>query len=197
MAVLKFRVFLEEDDTVYRDIAIKHNQTFYEFHLAILSSFEFDSIHPASFYRSNDSWQRGRAISIEKYEGQEYKVEPLDMFETTLGSEIKDTEQKFVYLYDFVKNWTFLIQLIGVSKEESSKISYPAITRKEGIGPSQYGIKSILGDRFADVEEKYDLSALGEAFLDEGETGEAGEDSDNKDEDSGAEDQTQEEDNSF
>lgn len=191
MAVLKFRVFLEEDDTVYRDIAIKHNQTFYEFHLAILSSFEFDSIHPASFYRSNDSWQRGRAISIEKYEGQEYKVDPLDMFETSLGSEIKDTEQKFVYVYDFAKNWTFLIQLIGVSKEESSKITYPAITRKEGIGPSQYGIKSILGDRFADVEEKYDLSALGEAFSDEGEEGES------NDEDAGAEDQGQEEDNSF
>lgn len=191
MAVLKFRVFLEEDDTVYRDIAIKHNQTFYEFHLAILSSFEFDSIHPASFYRSNDSWQRGRAISIEKYEGQEYKVDPLDMFETTLGSEIKDTEQKFVYVYDFAKNWTFQIQLIGVSKEESSKITYPAITRKEGIGPSQYGIKSILGDRFADVEEKYDLSSLGEGFSDEGEEGES------PDEDAGAEDQGQEEDNSF
>lgn len=191
MAVLKFRVFLEEDDTVYRDIAIKHNQTFYEFHLAILSSFEFDSIHPASFYRSNDSWQRGRAISIEKYEDQEYKVDPLDMFETTLGSEIKDTEQKFVYVYDFVKNWTFQIQLIGVSKEESSKITYPAITRKEGIGPSQYGIKSILGDRFADVEEKYDLSSLGEGFTDEGEEGES------NDEDAGTEDQSPEEDNSF
>ncbi|MEN9350286.1 MAG: hypothetical protein RL372_1264, partial [Bacteroidota bacterium] len=28
MAVLKFRVYLEEDDAVYRDICIKHTQTF-------------------------------------------------------------------------------------------------------------------------------------------------------------------------
>lgn len=169
MAILKFRVFLEEDDTVYRDIALKHTQTFYELHQSILKGYEFDSIHEAIFFRSNDSWQRGRAISLEKYEGVEYKVEPLDMIETIIGTEIKDTEQKFIYVYDLKKNWTFHIQLINVSKEENPKLTYPAITRKEGIGPSQYGIKSILGDKFADIEEKYDLSAIGEGFTDEGE----------------------------
>lgn len=169
MAILKFRVFLEEDDTVYRDIALKHTQTFYELHQSILKGYEFDSIHEAIFFRSNDSWQRGRAISLEKYEGVEYKVEPLDMIDTIIGSEIKDTEQKFIYVYDLKKNWTFHIQLINVSKEENPKLTYPAITRKEGIGPSQYGIKSILGDKFADIEEKYDLSAIGEGFTDEGE----------------------------
>lgn len=169
MAILKFRVFFEEDDTVYRDIVIRHSQSFFELHLSILSAYEFDNIHQACFYRSNDSWQRGRAITLEKYPEVEYKVDPLDMFETTIGSEIRDTEQKFIYQYDFNKNWTFQIQLIGVSKEENPKIEYPSVSRKEGIGPSQYGIKSILGDRFADVEEKYDLSALDEGFSDEGE----------------------------
>ena len=31
------------------------------------------------------------------------------MKETTIGSEIKDPNQKFIYLYDFNKNWTFLL----------------------------------------------------------------------------------------
>jgi len=189
MAILKFRVFFEEDDTVYRDIVIRHSQSFFELHLAILSAYEFDNIHQACFYRSNDNWQRGRAITLEKYPEIEYKVDPLDMFETTIGSEIRDTEQKFIYHYDFNKNWTFQIQLIGVSKEENSKIDYPSVSRKEGIGPSQYGIKSILGDRFADVEEKYDLSALDEGFSDEGE-----EDAGNEDE---AADDTNEADEAF
>jgi hypothetical protein len=191
MAVLKFRVFFEEDDTIYRDIAIKHNQSFFELHQAILAAYEFDSIHQATFYRSNDSWQRGRAISLEKYEGVEYKVDPLDMFETNIGTEIRDTEQKFVYVYDFQKNWSFQIQLIGVSKEENGKLIYPTTTRKEGIGPSQYGIKSILGDRFADVEEKYDLSSLGEGFSDEGEEGS------NDTDELGGEETSSEDDNAF
>lgn len=191
MAILKFRVFLEEDDTVYRDIAIKHTQSFYDLHAAILKGYEFDSIHEATFYRSNDNWQRGRAISLEKYDGVEYKVDPLDMIETIIGTEIKDTEQKFIYVYDFKKNWTFHIQLINVSKEENPKLTYPALTRKEGIGPSQYGIKSILGDKFADIEEKYDLSAIGEGFSDEGED-EGGQDDELGDEEGGSE-----EDNNF
>ena len=191
MAVLKFRVFFEEDDTIYRDIAIKHNQSFFELHQALLSAYEFDSIHQATFYRSNDSWQRGRAIILEKYDNVEYKVDPLDMFETNIGTEIRDTEQKFIYVYDFQKNWSFQIQLIGVSKEENAKLTYPTITRKEGIGPSQYGIKSILGDRFADVEEKYDLGALGEGFSDEGEEGS------NDSDELGGEENATEEDNAF
>lgn len=191
MAVLKFRVFFEEDDTIYRDIAIKHNQSFFELHQALLAAYEFDSIHQATFYRSNDSWQRGRAISLEKYDNVEYKVDPLDMFDTNIGTEIRDTEQKFVYVYDFKKNWSFQVQLIGVSKEENAKLTYPTITRKEGIGPSQYGIKSILGDRFADVEEKYDLGALGEGFSDEGEEGS------NDTDELGGEENATEEDNAF
>lgn len=191
MAILKFRVFLEEDDTVYRDIALKHTQTFYELHQSILKAYEFDSIHEAIFFRSNDLWQRGRAISLEKYESVEYKVDPLDMIETIIGSEIKDTEQKFIYVYDLKKNWTFHIQLINISKEENPKLTYPAITRKEGIGPSQYGIKSILGDKFADIEEKYDLSAIGEGFTDEGE------DEGEQDDELGGEETSGEDENNF
>ncbi len=167
MAVLKFRAYFEEDDSVYRDIVIKHTQTFADLHAAILKAFEFDSKHQATFYRSNDTWQRGREISFEKYE-KDYKAEPLIMAETTIGSEIKDPNQKFIYTYDFVKGWAFLVELINVSKEENHKISYPSTARVEGIAPPQYGTKSLLGDKFVDIEEKYDLSAGAEGFGREG-----------------------------
>ena len=126
MAVFKFRIYFEEDDSVYRDIVVKHNQHFSDLHQIILKAYEFDNKHQATFFRSNDHWQRGREISLEKYD-KEYIVAPLLMDETTIGSEIKDPNQKFVYRYDFVKNWYFLIELINVSKEESSKIEYPSV----------------------------------------------------------------------
>src|SRR5678815_2823251 len=111
MAILKFRVYLEEDDSVYRDVAIKHKQSFFELHEIILKSFEFDSKHQATFFRSNDQWARGREISLEKYD-KPYKVDPLLMAETAIGSEIKIPNQKFVYVYDFTRNWPFLVELI-------------------------------------------------------------------------------------
>ncbi|MDB5252255.1 MAG: plasmid pRiA4b family protein [Flaviaesturariibacter sp.] len=168
MAILKFRAYFEEDDSVYRDVAIRHTQTFFEFHQVILKAFEFDSKHAATFYRSNDNWQRGREISLEVYQ-KNYKAAPLLMKDVTIGTEIRDPNQKFIYEYDFVKHWTFHVALISVSKEESSKLTYPALIRSEGIAPSQYGTKSLLGERFADVEEKYDLSKGAEGFGEEGE----------------------------
>ena len=171
MAILKFRVYFEEDDSVYRDLAIRHTQYFSDLHTLILKSFEFDNKHQATFFRSNDSWARGREISLEKYD-KAYKVDPLLMTETTIGSEIKIPNQKFVYVYDFTRNWPFLVELINVSKEENPKLTYPALVRSEGIAPSQYGTRSLLGDRFVDVEEKYDLSANEEGFGREGDADE-------------------------
>ncbi|MBN8861065.1 MAG: hypothetical protein J0H29_21920 [Sphingobacteriales bacterium] len=177
MAILKFRVYFEEDDSIYRDIAIKHTQSFQDLHFTLLKSFEFDNKHQATFFRSNDKWLRGREITFEKYD-KSYQVPPLIMTETTIGSEIKNPNEKFVYVYDFSRNWTFLIELIGVSKDENPKLTYPALIRSEGIAPSQYGTKSVLGDRFVDVEEKYDLTKGVEGF---------GEEGDGDDEDTGEE----------
>lgn len=183
MAVLKFRVFWEEDDSVYRDITIKHTQTFHDLFLSILKSYEFDDKHKATFFRSNDSWQQGREISREKYD-KKYKVDPLIMEATTIGSEIKDPNQKFIFHYDFNKNWHFMVELIQVDKSENSRLEYPTCIKKEGIGPSQYGTKTNVDPRLAEMEDKYDLKpeALQDGFSEEGVESESEEQEDAGDE---------------
>lgn len=177
MAILRFRIYWEEDDSVYRDIAIRHTQYFFDLHQAILKSFEFDSKHKATFFRSNDNWQRGREISLEKYD-KAYKAEPLIMSETTIGSEVSNPNQKFIYEYDFNKNWHFMVELINIDKEEKDKdkkLVYPACIRVEGIAPSQYGTKGLVDSRLAEMEEKYDLQpdALNDGFGEKDEDGES------------------------
>lgn len=167
MAVLKFRAYFEEDDSVYRDVVVKHTQSFLELHQVILKAYEFDNKHQATFYRSNDNWQRGREISLEKYQ-KNYAKDPLLMADTQIGSEIKDPNQKFIFVYDFNRNWTFQVELINVSKEENAKLDYPAVIKSEGIAPSQYGTKGLTGDKLAEMEEKYDLKTGAEGFGTEG-----------------------------
>lgn len=187
MAILRFRIYWEEDDSVYRDIVIKHTQSFNDLHEQILLCYEFDNKHKATFYRSNDKWQRGKEITLEKYD-KTYQAPPLLMKDTIIGSEIKDTNQKFIYVYDFNKNWTFLVELINVNKDESSKISYPSCARSEGIGPSQYGTKGLVSEKLSEIEEKYDLNP--DALLSMGEEGDEGEDAEAADdtEETGIED---------
>ena len=184
MAFLKFRVYWEEDDAIYRDVIVKHTQNFTELNNIILKAFEFDQKHDATFFRSNDIWKRGREISKAVYE-KEYVAPPLLMEETTIGSEIIDTNQHFIYLYDFVKSWTFLIELIQVIKNADADMSleYPMVSRTEGVGPMQYGTKGLLGKTFADIEEKYDLSEAKEGFGEEGEDADHDNDGDDDKED--------------
>ena len=187
MAILRFRIYWEDDDSVYRDVAIRHTQSFLDLHSAILKSFEFDSQHKATFYRSNDNWLRGREISLEKYD-KDYKVEPFIMADTLISSEISNPNQKFIYEYDFNKFWHFMVELITVDKTENSKLVYPCCIRTEGIAPSQYGTKGLVDSRLAEMEEKYDLrpDALSDGFSEQDEDGDSVE-SDGEEESAGDE----------
>ena len=166
MAVLKFRIYPEDDLSVYRDIAIKHTQNFRQLHECILSAFGFDAKHEATFYRSNELWRRGREISLAKYD-RPYRAEPLLMAETLIGSEIHDTNQHFIYEYDFEKNWIFLLELIGVTEDENPKTAYPCVTRREGLGPQQYNVSPALDEQYLNIEKKYKLDDKNEAIFEE------------------------------
>jgi hypothetical protein len=107
------------------------------------------------------------------------------MIKTPVSALISLPDQKFVYIYDPTKKWTFHLELIGVSKEEVYRRVYPFILRKEGIAPAQYGIKGVAVDKIMEIEEKYDLGAdeMAEGFGDEGE-GEAEESTESMTDDS-------------
>lgn len=177
MPLLRFRVYWEEDDQIYRDIEIRSNQSFLELHQGILKAYEFDTKHSASFFESNDRWQRGRELSSEVLVNKK-DAPALSMSRTPVSALVAKPDQKFVYVYDPVKQWTFLVELIGISKDEDPRRTYPFVLRKEGIGPAQYGVKGVATDKLMEVEEKYDLGAdeMAEGFGSEGdESGDASE----------------------
>jgi len=169
MPLLKFRVYWEEDDNIYRDIVLKTGQTFHTFHEAILTAFEFDNKHKASFFSSNDNWSRGREISSDVLVNKK-DAPALSMIKTPVSALVEKPDEKFVYTYDPAKRWTFLVELIGIEKEEDSKKEYPLCTKKEGVAPAQTGIKGLANERLMEIEEKYDLSRedMSEGYGNEG-----------------------------
>jgi len=172
MTILRFRIYWEDDDQTYRDIEIHGHQTFLDFHKAIMLAYEFDGKHPASFYESNDKWTYGRELNSEVLVNKK-DAPALSMLKTPVSALVSLPDQKFMYVYDPAKKWTFQVELIGVSKEETSRRVYPFILRKEGIAPAQYGIKGVSADKIMEIEEKYDLGAeeMAEGFGNEGEEG--------------------------
>ena len=175
MAILRFRIYWEEDDLTYRDIEIQGSQTFLDFHKGIVTAYEFDGKHPASFYESNDKWAYGRELSSEVLVNKK-DAPALSMTRTPVAALVSIPGQKFVYVYDPDKKWTFLIELLSVSKDETYRRVYPFVLRKEGVAPAQYGIKGVNPGKLMEIEEKYDLGAeeMAEGFGSEGEEGSEG-----------------------
>lgn len=172
MPLFRFRAYWEEDDQVYRDIEIQTGQNFYALHEAIFKAYEFDGKHPASFFESDDKWHRGRGISSEVLTNKK-DAPALSMIKTPVSALVTTPTQKFIYEYDPVKKWTFMVELIGMVKDEDPRKNYPICIRKEGVAPAQYGIKGVNPDKLMEVEEKYDLGAdeMAEGFGSEGEEG--------------------------
>lgn len=175
MPLFRFRVYWEDDDQIYRDIELQTGQTFHALHQAIIKAYDFDGKHAASFFESNDRWDRGREFNSEVLSNKK-DAPALSMVKTPVSALVTNPSQKFVYEYDPARKWTFLVELIGISKEEDPRKTYPLTVRKEGPAPPQYGIKGFGHESLVEVEEKYDLGAeeMAEGFGSEGEEGTGG-----------------------
>ena len=133
MAVFRFRVQFEEYDDVSRDIEIKSSQNFKELHEAIQKAINFDNKHAASFFVSDAYWRKGLEITLLE-EDLESGVKLME--KTKIASCVEDPHQRFVYIYDKQVAWSFNIELIKITKDESG--NFPSCVKTVGVAPKQY-----------------------------------------------------------
>jgi len=144
MAAYRFKVSLEDNEDIFRDIDIKAAHTFEQFHTIIQEAFKFDAKHAASFFVSDDYWRKGQEITLRKEdlplddEETRKKVDPKKlMVENKIAKYIEQPHQRFVYVFDPNVQWSFLIEMMKIV-DENSKLVYPAIIKSYGTAPKQY-----------------------------------------------------------
>ncbi len=153
MAIYRFRVTFEDNEEVTRDIEIKSNQTFQDFHYAILESVKFDSKHAASFFVSDDFWRKNQEVTLLE---EDKEADTKMMKDTKIASCVETPYQRFIYIYDKTAQWTFMIELIKIDTEKP-KVTYPTCTKTTGHAPRQYK-QDIIAEKAA--KEKDPLAAL-------------------------------------
>ena len=134
---IKFRVLLDskESQDVFRDVEVLSDATFESLHTSILDAFEFQNGEMASFYLSNDEWTREEEITLMDM-GVNSEREVWVMSDTTIGTHINKEKQKLIYIYDFFRMWTFLIEVQEISEPDSG-VDYPHISLSYGEAPDQ------------------------------------------------------------
>lgn len=138
--VYRFKIWFEDMEDIVRMIDIKPNHTFLDFHNIIQESIGFDKKEFSSFYISDDKWRKLMEISLEDMDMGEKEDESDNisvlMKDSRLRDFINDPHQRFVYITDFVANWTLFCELQTITDEVAGK-SYPLVYRSEGKAPRQ------------------------------------------------------------
>jgi len=174
MAGLKFRVLLDTSDSneIFRDILLDENTDFETFYRAILDAYQFSDDQMASFYMSNENWDKGHEISIfDMAFGEDPdQILPSVMKTSIISNYIQDEDQKIILVHDFIRMWIFLIELIEVQETapENPKVvlsvgNAPAEASKTGEEEITFETESEFdGDEdedefgFNDFEDAYD-----------------------------------------
>jgi len=138
MAVYRFKVTFEDYDDVTREIDIKSNQTFEDFHRAIHQSTGYNSEFSSSFYVSNDQWTKGEDITYLPNQRRIDRGVSL-MGKVKLSTFIDDPHQKFYYTFNFDRPFDFHIELLKIILDENAATSYPAVVKTVGEAPKQFG----------------------------------------------------------
>jgi hypothetical protein len=177
--IYKFRVIIDTEQDVFRDIEIETDATFEKLHEAVLDAFDFDAGEMASFYMSNEQWEKGLEIPLMDMAGDA----ALSMKSTKLSDMVSKPSEKVLYVYDFMRMWIFYVELMEVKKDAPSTI-YPRVALVYGDAPSQDSKEmDLFGTEFSEEEfnemhgdvndgeegEDEDMFDSGEDYFDESE----------------------------
>lgn len=133
MDIFHFRALPDATKGVFRDIELKADATFLEFHRALLKSFEFSGDEMASFYLSDDDWEKGEEITMLDM-SEEDAVRTMD--NTRLDELLSERGDRLFYLYDFMRMWVFYVELVDITHPEKGA-EYPRVTLAVGDAPDE------------------------------------------------------------
>jgi hypothetical protein len=137
MVIYRFRVLIDDKSEAFRDIEIRSNQTFLDFHKAIKKAFGFKGEEMACFYVSDEEWAKGNDIPLTDMGFAEDGKVPALMHETQIGDHMRSTKQRFVYAYDYLHMWMFLCELIHAGEPVKGQ-RYPKMVMSVGTPPGEH-----------------------------------------------------------
>lgn len=157
MRIYRFRVLIDHPSEAFRDIEIGSEQTFKELHTAIKDAFGFIGQEMACFYVSDEEWGKGPEIPLADLGFAEEGEVPALMDQVLISDHIRSTSQRFIYAYDFLHLWMFMVELIHAGDPEPG-VTYPRVVLSMKEAPDEHSKED---DLTAGIEPE-DPYALGE-----------------------------------
>ncbi len=163
---LKIRVVADTEEDIFIDLTANKNNNLLSIHNLLVKTFELDSSEIASFYLSNDNWDKGDEITLFNMTTEEDENMQMSMENISLESLIYKKISKLLYLHDFLNMNIFYVELLNevqIDSNEELQITHQLgkYTPKKFTDESDFEerdpVKDILDeydeDNFGDFEE--------------------------------------------
>ena len=106
------RITLESKEDVIREIEINSDCLMSELHYFIIDAFGLDNKELASFYTVNSELELEDEFPLISFQDNSSNME-----NTKLESVLTNVNDKLIYVFDYMKMWRFLIDLIKIETD--------------------------------------------------------------------------------
>ena len=132
--IYRFTIISDEVDDFVREIQIDPEATFFDLHEAILKAANYTNDQMTSFFICDDDWEKEKEITLEEMDNNPEMVSWI-MKETRLNELIEDEKQKLLYVFDYMTERCFFIELSEIIT--GKEIKGAKCTKKSGEAPKQ------------------------------------------------------------
>lgn len=144
----KIRVISDVKEDVIRTVLVDNNIQLENLHRTITEAFGFDGSEMASFYRSDEEWNQGEEIPLVNMSDN---FETLEMCECSLENALPDEHAKLIYVYDFLKMWTFYVEVVDILSESQDDL--PKTILSVGELPKEAPDKTFTAEKSDETNE--------------------------------------------
>ena len=111
--VLKLRIVADTEEDIFADVLLDTSCHLLSLHQFILDLFKLDQLEMASFYLSNDEWDKGEEITLFDMSLEEDEFSPMSM-ESTSIFQIHEKTNKILYVHDFLNMNIFYVEILDL-----------------------------------------------------------------------------------
>lgn len=164
--IFNFRLVSDEIDNFKREIEIDADATFLDLKNAICNAVHYDRSEMCSFFLCDDGWEKEKEITLEDM-GTDSDQDSYIMDECILSDYIDDEGQKLIFVFDYITNRSFFMQLKKIITGKTLKD--PVCTLAMGNPPKQHiDLKRFEADIDAKAAKQSTLDDYDDEFVEEG-----------------------------
>jgi hypothetical protein len=153
--IYKFRMISSDEKAFLRDYEVDSNSTFLDFHNFIQENLSYDSHLLASFFLTDEHWNKGMELTLIDMENDAGPA-AIPMESIKINDLLKHKKERLLYVFDIFSDRAFFLELFDIYQPEPGE-EYPICSAVIGDPPIQTELEDI----------KYTANSLNDDLLDE------------------------------